>query len=207
MPFEVSELKGGNCRYLRTLQLQKCEVLMPNGVSSSGDVAILPGVSQVSEQEVARLEAIWEYDLSPVKDKLSVDGDLPADVIEEALVEYRKFMGILCLGYRQIGMHSKTVDKVWHAHILFTRDYAAFCESVFGEFIHHEIELSAPRVGGHSDDSTSFADAYERHFGELGRLWTASNSSALCYPTGQSRSLCYPTGQNGRALRSNPAAG
>ncbi len=29
------------------------------------------------------------------------------------------------------------VDAFWHEHILDTRDYAAFCESVFGCFIDH----------------------------------------------------------------------
>ncbi len=29
------------------------------------------------------------------------------------------------------------MDEVWHAHILDTRRYAADCDCVFGEFIHH----------------------------------------------------------------------
>ena len=30
------------------------------------------------------------------------------------------------------------VDEFWHAHILCTRDYADFCATQFGRFIHHE---------------------------------------------------------------------
>src|SRR5215813_80179 len=29
------------------------------------------------------------------------------------------------------------IDDMWHAFVLFTRDYAAFCEHYFGLFLHH----------------------------------------------------------------------
>jgi hypothetical protein len=32
---------------------------------------------------------------------------------------------------------SQTVDIGWHTFILYTRDYAEFCEKVAGQFIHH----------------------------------------------------------------------
>lgn len=33
---------------------------------------------------------------------------------------------------------SDTIDPFWHAHILHTRQYAAFCDDVLGSFMHHE---------------------------------------------------------------------
>lgn len=32
---------------------------------------------------------------------------------------------------------SDPVDEFWHAHILHTEQYAAFCERNFGYFVHH----------------------------------------------------------------------
>lgn len=32
---------------------------------------------------------------------------------------------------------SVIVDNMWHEFILFTREYAAFCDAQFGQFIHH----------------------------------------------------------------------
>ena len=29
------------------------------------------------------------------------------------------------------------LDKMWHHFVMFTKDYAAFCQEMFGEFIHH----------------------------------------------------------------------
>jgi len=39
-----------------------------------------------------------------------------------------------------LNMHavSERVDPFWHSHIIFTRDYAAFCERIYGQYIHHQ---------------------------------------------------------------------
>ncbi len=29
------------------------------------------------------------------------------------------------------------IDKMWHTFLLFTKDYASFCQTNFGEFVHH----------------------------------------------------------------------
>jgi hypothetical protein len=38
----------------------------------------------------------------------------------------------------KFGMPSKAVDSAWHAFILMTRQYQAFCEKAFGRYVHHE---------------------------------------------------------------------
>ena len=53
------------------------------------------------------------------------------------LPEYQKFMGLIALGYRGIGMWSQKVDLVWHAHILNTQRYDNFCQTVIGGIVHH----------------------------------------------------------------------
>lgn len=32
----------------------------------------------------------------------------------------------------------KEIDDMWHTFILFTKNYADFCDKFFGEFIHHQ---------------------------------------------------------------------
>jgi hypothetical protein len=32
---------------------------------------------------------------------------------------------------------SRQLDPFWHAHILFTENYVAFCDKVVGEYMHH----------------------------------------------------------------------
>jgi hypothetical protein len=36
---------------------------------------------------------------------------------------------------------SPIVDEAWHQFILFTREYAEYCNSVAGRFIHHEPHI------------------------------------------------------------------
>lgn len=53
------------------------------------------------------------------------------------LPEYQKFMGLIALGYKGLGMWSQKVDLVWHAHILNTQRYENFCRTIIGEMVHH----------------------------------------------------------------------
>jgi hypothetical protein len=61
------------------------------------------------------------------------------------------------------------VDEVWHAFILFTREYADFCQDIFGEFIHHVPRTSRTPSGTPREDG--FAQAYLRAFGEASGFW------------------------------------
>ncbi|HZS76571.1 MAG TPA: hypothetical protein VFA41_08140 [Ktedonobacteraceae bacterium] len=53
------------------------------------------------------------------------------------LPEYQKFMGLIALGYKGIGMWSQKVDLIWHAHILNTQRYEHFCQTIIGKMVHH----------------------------------------------------------------------
>jgi len=54
------------------------------------------------------------------------------------------------------------IDEMWHTFLLFTRDYAAFCERYCGFFLHHvpnEDEEESP------EDPETVRALLERHFG------------------------------------------
>ena len=69
-----------------------------------------------------------------------------SDGAQALLVEYLKFMQI------KIGEQdttdkkvapSKKIDEMWHAHILSTKEYFAFCERYNdGEYIHHDPSMT-----------------------------------------------------------------
>lgn len=40
----------------------------------------------------------------------------------------------------RLSMPSTLADDMWHEFLLHTRDYAAFCDAAFGQFLHHEPE-------------------------------------------------------------------
>lgn len=35
----------------------------------------------------------------------------------------------------------REIDQMWHVFLLYTRDYAAFCQKYFGQFLHHQPDL------------------------------------------------------------------
>lgn len=56
----------------------------------------------------------------------------------EASHQYRNFLFLKKkYGHQYSLPPSIDIDEVWHAHILHTEDYYAFCEQVFGGFLHH----------------------------------------------------------------------
>lgn len=35
----------------------------------------------------------------------------------------------------------RSIDHMWHIFLLYTRDYMAFCDRYFGEYLHHQPDL------------------------------------------------------------------
>ena len=57
------------------------------------------------------------------------------------------FLAYSLSGKRFVSMPSQVADDLWHAFILYTREYQAFCAKAFGGFLHHTpaVVLSANR--------------------------------------------------------------
>lgn len=72
---------------------------------------------------------------------------LTANQVALAFEQLRLYFEV-CLVYsspnssRLVAMPSKLVDTCWHAFICETREYQAFCESIFGGFLHHESKVN-----------------------------------------------------------------
>ena len=47
------------------------------------------------------------------------------------------FHAYLKSGRKYVAMPSQVADDLWHEFILYTRDYKAFCDRAFGQFLHH----------------------------------------------------------------------
>lgn len=130
---------------------------------------VLPGV-QLSPEQMDRLAAIEQYDLWFVIERLVDKRTVAPHLIDQAVLEFRKYMALVAMGYDNLGMHSREIDEVWHAFILFTREYSDFCNHTCGQMIHHtpntsrRPELPAPSV-------PAFKEAYKKYFGALPEIW------------------------------------
>jgi hypothetical protein len=81
------------------------------------------------------------------------------DAAQAAAAEqrYRRF---LCINYLGAELHlvpALDIDKVWHQHILHTRDYARDCQRIFGAFLHH-----APGTDDDEDTQESMRANFEK---------------------------------------------
>jgi hypothetical protein len=64
--------------------------------------------------------------------------DWSEDRIRQAEVDYRLFLAGAKASTSKSHIPSRDVDEVWHAHILFTRQYQEDCMDYFGFYFHHE---------------------------------------------------------------------
>ena len=63
---------------------------------------------------------------------------------------------------------SQEIDRVWHLHILDTLNYAADCQAVFGQFIHHFPYFGIRGKSDRASLETAFARTqtlFKEHFG------------------------------------------
>ncbi|HKY84967.1 MAG TPA: hypothetical protein VJ160_09105 [Anaerolineales bacterium] len=127
------------------------------------------GDLSLSPEQVEMMRSLEGSDLWFVEERLIGKGSVAADKVQGAVVEFKRYMALVGLGYRSLGMLSPEVDEVWHAFILFTREYAEFCQAAFGSFVHHVPRTSrSPRTESNADN---FLAAYGEVFGEVPPEW------------------------------------
>jgi hypothetical protein len=126
--------------------------------------------------QFVRLRAIQNYDMWFVAERLERKKSVPHDRIDVAISEFKKYIALIVLGSKGIAMISKEVDEVWHNFILFTHEYANFCQEVVGEFVHHVPRTSRDRTI--LEPGEKFLNAYQRIFGEAPQIWSVEKEDA-----------------------------
>jgi hypothetical protein len=119
--------------------------------------------------EADAVDLISFYPFAQVREKLLMEGKVPAPDVDAAITEFRKYLTLIALGHQGLGMISKDVDEVWHTFILFTRDYADCCKEVFGSYLHHQPGVPSQPLG--QEPRRRFLEAYHSTFGELPAVW------------------------------------
>jgi hypothetical protein len=71
-------------------------------------------------------------------ERIMKDQDIERSAAEAIVNSALGFLQLCACFPEQAFSPSKLVGVAWRAFILYTRDYAAFCEKVAGRFIHHE---------------------------------------------------------------------
>jgi len=89
-----------------------------------------------------RLKLIDEFDYSKVMRKAAEDlrekgVRVDREYLDGGIEALKQYYAVALLDPDNMHAVSEAVDPFWHSHILHTRDYMAYCQQIFGQFIHH----------------------------------------------------------------------
>jgi len=117
--------------------MQPVQALLAAGVVALGAFALWQRRQRVALERERRIRG-WVF---PARVLRQFQDDHPAMELKDAQLAARAlrqfFLVHLRAGGRLVLMPSRAADALWHAFILDTRTYAAFCQSAFGTYLHH----------------------------------------------------------------------
>lgn len=109
------------------------------------------------------ISQIMSYPMDNVLKRYMKDNSISAERAAIHERELKRFLAI-CVVYKEpIGMRGE-VDELWHNFIMFTDDYASFCDEVAGHFIHHVPDDEETTKEESLTSSLRFDMAYENLF-------------------------------------------
>ena len=89
---------------------------------------------------IKRLQELEAYDFSVVRRHVSERLKWDESRAKEAELRTKQFMALSFLDMGEAHAPEADVDEFWHAMVMHTRWYHAFCDLIFGEYYHHEPE-------------------------------------------------------------------
>ena len=94
---------------------------------------------QLDPMHINKINQIDDFDFSKTLKKVNADlGGLTAKYLQEGIENLKRYYVVALLDPLNEHAVSRLVDPFWHAHILHTKDYEFFCQSIFGQYIHHQ---------------------------------------------------------------------
>ncbi len=138
-------------------------------------LGVLPSVD-LRPAQVRTLRVLETYDLGPIRHRLQTKALLLPGLIDEALLEFRRYLALHALLDAAVTIYSQAVDDVWHTSIMFTQRYAELCELAFGRHIPHRPDRGHEYAVRHASDGArrrfaEFQADYEWYFGPISPLW------------------------------------
>ena len=133
--------------------------------------------SAVANATMRTLENYWSAELiERFQDKLGVDREQSELLFDDL----KKFLLIAAMVEGQWAPPT-AIDEAWHQFILYTREYAFFCNSVFGQMIHHTpVSYFGAKQKGNCRKTVDRARAI---FGDLSENWSFADVGDDCAPS------------------------
>jgi len=85
---------------------------------------------------------VASIDLKVISGRMENIPEWSKEKVALAEKEYRRFLYLIKMYPEESMVPSEEVDEFWHHHILDTRKYADDCQTLFGQFLHHNPNLA-----------------------------------------------------------------
>ena len=138
-----------------------------------------------------------ELDLDEVAQRVAKEQPSWDDArLDTAVLEYRRWLYLCKIAPKGegLGMCSADVDEIWHAHILFTHQYATDCRRLIGHFLHHAPTSEEEKAKGDDTASRSTRELYLTTFKVRSPTWFGGGGEDC---TGET---CHTGGCHGCAM-------
>lgn len=130
---------------------------IPNAAAANGS---LPD----EQSQSAIIHRAMEFNMEDVVARYMKDEGLTEEIALEHEREIKRFLSMCALNPKACYGMKGPIDEIWHTFIMFTRDYAEFCQQVAGRFIHH-IPETGKGENKSSQNYVLFLNDYEVIFG------------------------------------------
>ncbi|MEO8878510.1 MAG: hypothetical protein ABI461_23175 [Polyangiaceae bacterium] len=98
---------------------------------------------------ISPLAEVLGYENEEVVARFSEDQAIAFSDAEEIFVETKRWLW-LCARRPDAKIpllsEARAIDEMWHTFVLFTDDYAKFCDAYFGFFVHHFPRTRADKI-------------------------------------------------------------
>lgn len=111
------------------------------------------------------VERVLSYDLDEIVAHYADSYGLTPETAHTHERELKRYLALRALDPDGVYGMAGVVDKLWHAFILFTKDYARFCSEAVGFFVHH-VPRTKGSVGSPYEAYARTLATYERVFEE-----------------------------------------
>lgn len=148
------------------------------GIDGSAARRATEGEAHAFARSDPLFQQVMAYKLPPLLERLVEKEGFTASEAAEAFIDVKRFL-YLCHIRNSQGTHlspPERIDRAWHAFLLFTKQYARFCDQHFGVFIHHIpytlAQRAVMRARGESLKTLKATIALASDaFGDLGANW------------------------------------
>ncbi len=105
-----------------------------------------------------------KFNIKDVVARYMKDEGLTKQIALEHEREMKRFLAMCAMHPKACYGMKGPIDEIWHTFLMFTRDYAEFCQQVAGRFIHHVPETGKCKSKS-SKNYLVFLSDYETVFG------------------------------------------